>query len=61
MREMILEALQNAGGVGYLTHMAQIEPVAFLTLLGKTLPKDVKLGGGLRIEVNLLGPVRRDA
>lgn len=38
LREMILEALDHQGGVAYLTRVADEQPVAFCTLLGKVLP-----------------------
>lgn len=41
LKEMILEALANAGGVKYLTEQAEAEPKAFLALIGKTLPMTV--------------------
>lgn len=44
LKEMILQALDNAGGVDYLTERAQDPRTssAFLTLVGKTLPMTVK-------------------
>jgi hypothetical protein len=38
LKEMILGALDDAGGRGYLCSMAHAEPVAFLSLIGKVLP-----------------------
>jgi hypothetical protein len=44
LKDMILGALQNAGGIDYLTERAQDPKTAsaFLTLVGKTLPMTVK-------------------
>jgi hypothetical protein len=42
VREMILEALDGAGGVEYLRQQAEDNPGAFMTLIGKVLPKDVR-------------------
>ena len=44
LKDMILGALANAGGVDYLTERAQDPKTAsaFLTLVGKTLPMTVK-------------------
>ena len=42
LKEMILEALDGAGGVGYLINQAHEKPVAFLALVGKVLPLQVK-------------------
>jgi hypothetical protein len=38
IREAILESFENLGGSEYLERMARIEPVAYMTLLGKVLP-----------------------
>jgi len=37
---MILEALDGAGGVDYLTKQAKANPAAFLSLVGKLLPRE---------------------
>ena len=37
LREMILGALEDAGGEAYLARIAEEHPVAFMTLLGKVL------------------------
>jgi hypothetical protein len=39
---MILGALDDAGGQDYLKRQAQQNPAAFMTLLGKVLPTEVK-------------------
>lgn len=51
LKEMILKALDNAGGIDYLTRQADENPKAFLTLVGKVLPMQVtgEGGGALRI------------
>lgn len=38
LKEMILTALDEAGGVGYLTKQATESPSAFIALIGKVLP-----------------------
>lgn len=38
LKDMILEALGNAGGVDYLETQSRDNPTAFLTLVGKVLP-----------------------
>jgi hypothetical protein len=45
VKEMVLEALDKAGGVAYLLSQATENPTAFLTLIGKTIP----LSGDLNI------------
>ena len=41
VKEMILQALSNKGGVAYLEKQADENPTAFLTLVGKVIPLDV--------------------
>lgn len=41
VKEMILEALQRAGGIQYLVDQAREKPVAFLGLVGKVMPLQV--------------------
>lgn len=41
LKEMILSALDGAGGVKYLQDQATANPASFLTLLGKVLPMQV--------------------
>lgn len=45
LKEMILGALDSAGGQVYLEKQAKENPVAFMTLLGKVLPSEMKVGG----------------
>jgi hypothetical protein len=41
VKEMILAALDKAGGVDYLAAQAAESPAAFMTLVGKVLPLQV--------------------
>lgn len=41
LKEMVREALDQAGGVEYLTTQALESPAAFLTLVGKLLPAEI--------------------
>jgi hypothetical protein len=41
IKDMILNALDQAGGVDYLVLQADKNPTAFLTLVGKVLPLQV--------------------
>lgn len=41
VREMVLTALSEAGGVDYLVRQADENPTAFMTLLGKLITKEV--------------------
>lgn len=45
LKGMIEGALAQAGGIGYLVKQSKDNPAAFLTLVGKILPKDVQLSG----------------
>jgi len=54
LKEMILGALDQAGGEAYLLSQAQNNPVAFMTLIGKVLPSEIQaqLTGALTVHVN---------
>lgn len=45
LKDMILGALDNKGGVAYLEKQADENPTAFLTLVGKVLPMTVAGAG----------------
>lgn len=45
LKDMILQALSDAGGVEYLKAQAVDNPNAFLALIGRVLPLQVKEGG----------------
>lgn len=45
LKDIILQALSNAGGVTYLEQQAKDNPNAFLSLVGRVLPLQVKDGG----------------
>lgn len=53
LKEMILTALTNKGGVTYLEAQADLNPNAFLTLVGKVLPLQVTGEDGKGIPVNV--------
>lgn len=46
VRAMVLQALADAGGSEYLLKQAGENPAAFMTLVGKVLPKEVTGPGG---------------
>ena len=50
LKEMILQALDGAGGVAYLQEQATQRPSAFLTLVGKVLP--------LQVNANVEGEIK---
>ena len=43
IKDMVEEALHRAGGVDYLLEQSEKNPVAFMGLIGRLLPKDVKV------------------
>lgn len=53
VKGMILQALENAGGVEYLEARAKDAPAAFLTLVGKVLPLQVTGEGGGPVVVKI--------
>lgn len=59
LRDMILNALDKAGGEKYLYAQAIKNPTSFLTLISKVLPKDVVVSGDqsnpLAIQVTING------
>jgi hypothetical protein len=50
LKDMILKALDEAGGVKYLTATAKTHQAAFLALVGKVLPMQVTGAGGGPLE-----------
>jgi hypothetical protein len=42
VREQILFALEAVGGADYMIEQARANPTAFLALVGRLLPKDIK-------------------
>lgn len=59
LKDMLRGALVECGGQDYLVEQARSNPSAFLTLLGKTLPKElagaVEIKFPSSIEVHVLG------
>ena len=53
LKEMILQALDHAGGVKYLQAQATQTPTAFLALVGKVLPMQVTGKDGEAITVTV--------
>lgn len=51
VKEMILGALEEAGGQEYLQAQATQNPTAFLTLIGKILPSEINASGELTVLV----------
>lgn len=55
LKDMILQALSDAGGVDYLKTQSELNPAAFMTLIGKVLPLTVAgdSTSPLRLEIGL--------
>ncbi len=57
---MILQALDEAGGADYLKEQAERNPAAFLTLVGKIMPRDIKAehSGRLALEALVMASIK---
>lgn len=51
IKQMILGALDDAGGRSYLAEQAILNPAPFMALIGKVLPKDIIAKIDTRIEI----------
>ena len=61
VKEMIIAALEQSGGIDYLMAQAESNPTAFLTLVGKVLPLQVSGEGGGPVAINVYTGVPRAA
>jgi len=58
IKDMVIKALDKAGGVDYLVEQADKNPAAFLTLVGKVIPLQVtgENGGPIAVtRIELVG------
>jgi hypothetical protein len=60
LKAMILGALAGAGGQDYLQRQAELNPGAFLTLIGKVLPMQITGDGGGSLVIEVVTGVPRD-
>lgn len=62
IKDMIVQALSDAGGAEYLLRQSRENPAAFMTLVGKVLPMQVtgEGGGPVRVERIELVPLSGD-
>ena len=51
IKEMVEGALQDVGGREYLAQQARENPGPFIALVGKLIPKDVTVSGGVDVKV----------
>lgn len=56
LKDMILGALDEAGGQAYLVEQAMSNPNAFMTLIGKVLP--MQIGGDPSNPLHLVSEIR---
>lgn len=54
IREMIVQALDQVGGVDYLVQQALEQPKAFLSLIGKVMPVQLEQAGGGAFQVEVI-------
>ena len=57
LKDIIRGALDDAGGQGYLTRQAEENPNAFLTLVGKIVPRDIN--ANVHVDVNVADELDR--
>lgn len=57
LKEMILNALDMAGGESYLMYQAMNNPGPFLQLVGKVLPLQVAGGDGKNLKIEIVTAV----
>lgn len=60
VKAMILGALEQAGGEQYLAEQAIMNPGAFMSLVGKVLPKDLKVDALGNMTFTILTSVPND-
>lgn len=58
IKEMVLAALDKAGGEDYLVRQSSENPTAFMTLLGKVLPMQVSGPDGG--DIGVITTIRRE-
>lgn len=60
VKDMVAQALNEAGGIEYLKTQAATNPTAFLTLVGKIIPLQADVSGDLKI-TQVAWAIRGDA
>lgn len=58
LKDMILGALDDAGGQVYLATQAVENPQAFMSLVGKVLPKNIEANVNVHLLESMLAQVR---
>lgn len=60
VKELVLSALEQVGGIEYLKRQAEENPTSFMTLVGKVIPTQVNHEGNISQPVSVVF-VRMDA
>lgn len=60
LKDMILGALERSGGEEYLQRQADENPTAFLSLVGKVLPTELKQQVDGHVVINVVTGINRD-
>lgn len=60
LKAMVLQALEEEGGVDYLRWASREQPASFLTLLGKILPTQVTGADGGAAVIHVLTGISRE-
>lgn len=63
VKQMVLDALDEKGGVDYLVEQAGTNPTAFMTLVGKVLPTEItgEDGGDITFTIKKIVHSARDS
>jgi hypothetical protein len=59
IREAVLQSFEIVGGAQYLAEQARLNPVAYLSLVGKVLPLQVTGEGGGAVSIQIVTGVPR--
>lgn len=59
LKAMVLQALEQEGGVDYLRWASREQPASFLTLLGKILPMQVTGSDGNAVTIQVVTGIAR--
>lgn len=54
LKDMVMTALEMAGGENYLVYQAMVNPGPFLALVGKVIPIDVKMTGDVGVQIQYI-------
>ena len=55
VKEMVLEALEELGGTAWFIQQGQENPVAFMAMAGKAMPKETKIELLKTVKISMIG------